>query len=87
MCLLSKIFLFQSLVESASKILEPRYTAMWDRIATFTGTGPEHLLLMFERYGKTLIQNQEDTFTEPFEVASKNMSNYLLSILDYVCLK
>lgn len=49
---------------------------MWDRIATFTGTGPEHLLLMFEKYGKTLIQNQEDTFTEPFEIASKNMSNY-----------
>lgn len=71
-----KNLLFQSLVESASKILEPRYTEMWDRIATFTGTGPEHLLLMFEKYGKTLIQNQEDTFTEPFEIASKNMSNY-----------
>lgn len=68
-------FVFQSLVESASKILEPRYTSMWDRIATFTGSGPEHLLLMFEKYGKTLIQNQEDTFTEPFEITSKNMSN------------
>lgn len=53
---------------------------MWDRIATFTGTGPEHLLLMFEKYGKTLIQNQEDTFTEPFEIASKNMSNYYFLI-------
>ncbi|XP_035231471.1 protocadherin-like wing polarity protein stan isoform X2 [Stegodyphus dumicola] len=63
----------ESLVESASKILEPRYTSMWDRIATFTGTGPEHLIFMFEQYARTLIQNQEDTFTEPFEVASKNM--------------
>ncbi|GFV09493.1 protocadherin-like wing polarity protein stan [Trichonephila clavipes] len=63
----------ENLVEAASKILEPKYTEMWNRIATFTNTGPEHLVLMFEQYGKTLIQNQVDTFTEPFEVTSKNM--------------
>ncbi|XP_042896981.1 protocadherin-like wing polarity protein stan isoform X2 [Parasteatoda tepidariorum] len=63
----------QGLVESASKILEPRYTSMWERIATFTDAGPENLIRMFEDYAKTLIQNQEDTFTEPFEVAAKNM--------------
>ncbi|KAF8796749.1 Cadherin EGF LAG seven-pass G-type receptor 2 like protein [Argiope bruennichi] len=63
----------QNLVEAASKILEPRYTDMWNRIATFTNAGPEHLILMFEEYAKTLIKNQVDTFTEPFEVTSKNM--------------
>ncbi|KAG8196303.1 hypothetical protein JTE90_013791 [Oedothorax gibbosus] len=63
----------QNLVEAASKVLEPRYTEMWDRIATFTGSGPEYLVFMFEQYGKTLIQNQLDTFTEPFEVSSQNM--------------
>ncbi|CAL1293860.1 unnamed protein product [Larinioides sclopetarius] len=63
----------QNLVEAASKILEPKYTDMWNRIATFTNAGPEHLILMFEEYAKTLIRNQVDTFTEPFEVTSKNM--------------
>ncbi|XP_023244632.1 protocadherin-like wing polarity protein stan isoform X2 [Centruroides sculpturatus] len=63
----------QNLVFSASAIFEPRYFEVWERIATITGDGPEHLLLMFEKYGQTLVYNQGDTFTKPFEIASKNM--------------
>ncbi|XP_076313585.1 protocadherin-like wing polarity protein stan isoform X2 [Tachypleus tridentatus] len=61
------------LVEATSRTLEPKYLEHWKRIASLTGHGPEHILMMFEKYGNTLARNQQDTFTEPFEIVAKNM--------------
>lgn len=35
--------------------------------------GPENLLKLYQSYAETLIANQHDTFTEPFEIATKYM--------------
>ena len=58
------------LCESTSAILEPRYSSVWDKIAE-TDSGPEQFMKLFNQYAEVLIDNQRDTFTEPFEITTK----------------
>ncbi|KAH7641931.1 protocadherin-like wing polarity protein stan isoform x3 [Dermatophagoides farinae] len=60
----------RNLCESTSAILDPRYSTVWERIADID-VGPEQLLKLFNQYAEVLINNQRDTFTEPFEIATK----------------
>ncbi|KAH9423108.1 Cadherin EGF LAG seven-pass G-type receptor 2 [Dermatophagoides pteronyssinus] len=60
----------RNLCESTSAILDPRYSTVWERIADID-VGPEQLLKFFNQYAEVLINNQRDTFTEPFEIATK----------------
>ncbi|OTF70134.1 protocadherin-like protein wing polarity protein stan-like protein, partial [Euroglyphus maynei] len=60
----------RNLCESTSAILDPRYASIWERIADID-VGPEQLLKLFNQYAEVLINNQRDTFTEPFEIATK----------------
>lgn len=67
-------YFLSNLIEVTSKLLEPRYATQWDRIGALSDTnGPEHLLTLFNNYAETLITNQQDTFTEPFEISEKYM--------------
>ncbi|GIX77506.1 cadherin EGF LAG seven-pass G-type receptor 2 [Caerostris extrusa] len=63
----------QNLVEAASKVLSRKYTGYVEQNKTFTNTGPEHLILMFEEYGKTLIKTKSIHLMNHSEVTSKNM--------------
>lgn len=60
----------RNLCESSSAILHPRYASIWDRIAEIDA-GPEQILKLFNQYAEVLINNQRDTFTEPFEISTK----------------
>ncbi|KAF7495378.1 Cadherin EGF LAG seven-pass G-type receptor 1 [Sarcoptes scabiei] len=60
----------RNLCESTSAILDPRYASIWEKIADFD-QGPEQFLRLFNQYSEVLINNQRDTFTEPFEIATK----------------
>ncbi len=62
----------RNLIESTSLILEPRYSSSWDRIAEID-RGPEYFLKLYNSYAEVLIDNQRDTFTEPFEISTKWM--------------
>ncbi|XP_054168820.1 protocadherin-like wing polarity protein stan [Oppia nitens] len=62
-----------NIIESTSSILEPRYEMIWDTVAD-RDRGPEHLIKLFNNYLETLIDNQMDTFTDPFEISSKWMT-------------
>lgn len=61
----------RNLCESVSALLDPRYVDHWDRVAEVDGAGPEMFLKLFGSYAEVLIDNQRDTFTEPFEIATK----------------
>lgn len=68
-----RLFL-RNLIEVTSSILETRYNSHWDRIAdTLKLGGPEIFLKLYNSYIETLIEHQQDTFTEPFEITSKYM--------------
>lgn len=55
-------------------IVSTEYADHWERIGDRVDEGgPEHLLRLFNKYGEVLINNREDTFTEPFEFASENV--------------
>lgn len=62
----------RNLVESTSALLDPKHSEDWARLSKISSNGgAEQLLKMFDQYGRVLIDNQLDTFTQPFEVASK----------------
>ncbi|CAG2161702.1 unnamed protein product [Oppiella nova] len=63
----------RNLVESTSSLLEPRYASHWERISE-KERGAEYLLKLFNSYLEVLIDNQMDTFTDPFEVSAKWMT-------------
>lgn len=62
----------RNLVESINYILDPAFAENWPVIASRSPNGgAEHLLRLIDSYGKVLIENQLDTFTQPFEVVTK----------------
>lgn len=62
----------RNLVESINYILDPAYAESWSEIsARSPDGGAEHLLKLIDSYGRVLIENQLDTFTQPFEVSTK----------------
>lgn len=60
----------RNLCEVTSALLDPRYSTAWNRIAE-EDQGPEQLLKLYNQYAQVLIDNQRDTFTEPFEISTK----------------
>ncbi len=61
----------RNLCESTSAILEPRYASIWERVAEADSLGPEQFMKLFNQYAEVLIDNQRDTFTEPFEISTR----------------
>lgn len=61
----------KNIAESISYLLDPAYSENWPEIALRSPNGgPEHLLKLFDLFGRILIENQFDTFTSPFEVST-----------------
>lgn len=62
----------RNIAESINYILDPVYADNWPEIsARSPDGGAEHLLKLFDTYGRVLIESQSDTFTQPFEVSTK----------------
>jgi cadherin EGF LAG seven-pass G-type receptor 1 len=64
----------RNLVESASTILDEKYDAEWKRLRELTTRGPNDLVDAFNKYLVVLARSQHDTYTNPFEIAHKNMA-------------
>ncbi|RWS15474.1 hypothetical protein B4U79_12965 [Dinothrombium tinctorium] len=66
-------YFIQNLVQATSALLDLRYGYLWERIASkLRGESVENIIKLFSEYGKVLVKNQEDTFTEPFEISTEN---------------
>jgi len=62
----------RNVVESINYILDPNYAENWPEISARSPyVGAEHLLRLMDAYGKVLIESQQDTSTQPFEVSTK----------------
>uniref|UniRef100_T1K1W7 Uncharacterized protein n=1 Tax=Tetranychus urticae TaxID=32264 RepID=T1K1W7_TETUR len=70
-------YYLSNLIYASSKIFDIDYQKYWSKMTynteTNDGNGPEVLLTLFSEYSKILIENMEDTYTEPFEIAFPNM--------------
>lgn len=66
-------FLSQNLVDTASTIVDPKYKNHWRRVESLTGGTSEDLIHAFDGYISTLIESQEDTYTNPFEIVTENL--------------
>lgn len=64
----------KNLVEAASIILDEKYSAEWKRLKELTTRGPNDLVDAFNKYLVVLARSQHDTYTNPFEIAHKNMA-------------
>lgn len=64
----------KNLVESASIILDEKYIPEWKRLRELTTRGPNDLVDAFSKYLVVLARSQHDTYTNPFEIAHKNMA-------------
>ncbi|KAG7299924.1 hypothetical protein JYU34_016949 [Plutella xylostella] len=63
----------RNIVNSANTIVDTKYSVEWRRIHELTGHGVELLLQKFDKYISVLAENQRDTYTSPFEIATKHM--------------
>ena len=66
--------LLQNLVQSSSVVLDTKYSNHWARIKELTGGDAEKLISSIEKYIGILCASQHDTYTNPFEIVSPNMS-------------
>lgn len=64
----------RNLVESASIILDEKYTNEWKRLKELTTRGPNDLVDAFNKYLVVLARSQHDTYTNPFEISHTNMA-------------
>lgn len=64
----------RNLVEAASIILDEKYEPEWKRLRELTTRGPNDLVDAFNKYLVVLARSQHDTYTNPFEIAHKNMA-------------
>lgn len=63
----------RNLVESTSIVLDEKYIPEWKRLRELTTRGPNDLVDAFNKYLVVLARSQHDTYTNPFEIAHKNM--------------
>lgn len=66
-------YFIQNLVESASVILDERYTNEWKRLTQLTQRKPGDLVDAFNKYMTILARSQHDTYTNPFEIVHNNL--------------
>ena len=59
-------------------VLDEKYQRHWNRIKQLTGEGADHLIGYIENYINILSISQHDTYTNPFEIVSPNMSKFAL---------
>lgn len=64
----------KNLVESASIILDKKYSPEWNRLKELTTRGPNDLVDAFNKYLVVLARSQHDTYTNPFEISHMNMA-------------
>jgi cadherin EGF LAG seven-pass G-type receptor 1 len=67
-------YFIKNLVDSASVILDERYTSEWKRLTELTQRGPSDLVDAFNKYMVVLARSQHDTYTNPFEIVHTNMA-------------
>ncbi|XP_059482643.1 protocadherin-like wing polarity protein stan isoform X3 [Neocloeon triangulifer] len=63
----------RNIVVTTSTILEPQYERHWQRIEMQTSETAADLVTALDSYLTTLTSNQQDTYTNPFEIVSENM--------------
>lgn len=66
-------FFLPAVMQVTSALLDLTNMQIWERIRKFTDEGPEVFLQLFKSYLEVLIENREDTFTDPFEISAKNL--------------
>lgn len=66
-------YFIRNLVESASVILDERYTNEWKRLTQLTQRKPGDLVDAFNKYMTILARSQHDTYTNPFEIVHNNL--------------
>lgn len=67
-------YFLHDLMFVTNEILDLSHLKYWDRMNQMMQEGgPDQFLSLFNDYAKVLIENQEDTFTDPFEIALKNI--------------
>jgi cadherin EGF LAG seven-pass G-type receptor 1 len=64
----------RNLVESASIILDKKYSFEWSRLKELTTRGPNDLVDAFNKYLVVLARSQHDTYTNPFEITHESMA-------------
>lgn len=57
-------------------MIDTREKSHWDGIRKLTDESPEMILNSIWDYLTALVNNQQDTYTDPFEVVTSNMSKY-----------
>lgn len=67
-------YFIRNLVESASIILDSRYSSEWKRLTELTQRKPGDLVDAFNKYMTILARSQHDTYTNPFEIAHDNFA-------------
>lgn len=73
----------QNLVLGISRVIDAKEKAHWDGIRKLTDENPEIILYSIWDYLATLVNNQQDTYTDPFEVVTSNMSKYSTVLLAF----
>ncbi|CAB3374160.1 Hypothetical predicted protein [Cloeon dipterum] len=63
----------RNIVDTTSIILKPKYGNHWLRIEQLTSDTAAELAESWDHYLNTLTSNQQDTYTNPFEIVSDNL--------------
>ena len=67
-------YFLPNIIGAINAIVDLRYIDHWNRIGDMLEEGgPEHIVRLLQQYGQVLIENREDTFTDPFEFSSENL--------------
>lgn len=64
------------MVNSATVVLDTKYSEHWGRVKELTGEGAEHLVMAIQGYINVLSSSQHDTYTNPFEIVSRNVGKH-----------
>uniref|UniRef100_A0A336MVD4 CSON001872 protein n=1 Tax=Culicoides sonorensis TaxID=179676 RepID=A0A336MVD4_CULSO len=67
-------YFIRNIVESASIILDKKYSSEWKRLTDLTQRGSDDLIDAFSKYLTVLASYQHDTYTNPFEIVHENMA-------------
>ncbi|XP_043190636.1 protocadherin-like wing polarity protein stan isoform X2 [Amphibalanus amphitrite] len=62
-----------NLLAATSIILQPKYKRHWEKIQNQLNEGASDLLEDYDQYAHTLVRTQQDTFTDPMEIATDNV--------------
>ncbi|ODM96856.1 Protocadherin-like wing polarity protein stan [Orchesella cincta] len=63
----------KNLITATGRITSKEYSSEWARLKRNYGAGADNILRLMERYLAHLVDNQEDTYTKPFELITSNL--------------